>query len=158
MRLVVGVSDMKLSKSPDDFIVTHSLGSCIAVAIYDPTALVGGLLHYQLPYSGNNGRKAKENPYTYADTGIPALFKAAYSMGAEKSRIRVKVAGAANVLESKGVFQIGRQNYAAMRKIFWKNGILIDAEDVGGNTWRTVRLEMETGAFYIKRKEGITSL
>ena len=49
MRLTVGVSEMCISKNPGDIIVTHALGSCIGLAIHDPVAHVGGLLHYMLP-------------------------------------------------------------------------------------------------------------
>ena len=59
---------------------TYGLGSCIALAIHDPVASVGGLLHFMLPESSLNPRKAGENPYLFADTGIPLLFQAAYAI------------------------------------------------------------------------------
>jgi len=51
MQLVVGVADMKISNQTQQLIVTHALGSCIGVAVYDPKVKVGGLLHYMLPES-----------------------------------------------------------------------------------------------------------
>ena len=51
MRVIVGVSDMKGSNDPETILVTHALGSCIGVVIYDAVAKVGGLLHYLLPES-----------------------------------------------------------------------------------------------------------
>jgi hypothetical protein len=51
MQVVVGVADMKVSNRPEEVLVTHALGSCIGVAIYDPEAKVGGLLHFMLPDS-----------------------------------------------------------------------------------------------------------
>jgi len=90
--LIVGISDIKISKSTNDVIITYALGSCIGIAVYDPIAKVGGLLHYMLPDSSLDERKAKENPAMFADTGIPSLFKACYALGAEKKRMIVKVA------------------------------------------------------------------
>ncbi|MGZ3387730.1 MAG: chemotaxis protein CheD, partial [Isosphaeraceae bacterium] len=49
--LVVGISDLKVSNNPADSMITYALGSCIAVAVYDPVAKVGGLLHFMLPDS-----------------------------------------------------------------------------------------------------------
>src|ERR1700731_1162142 len=43
---VVGIGDCKVSNEPEDVLVTHALGSCIAVMIHDPVARVAGLLHY----------------------------------------------------------------------------------------------------------------
>ena len=101
MKYIVGVSDMKISNSPDDMIVTHALGSCIGIAIHDPVANVGGLLHYMLPLSKVDEDKAQENPFMFGDTGIPALFKKAYDLGATKGNLRVVMAGGAQVLENK---------------------------------------------------------
>ncbi len=153
-KLLVGVSDMKVSANEGDIIVTHSLGSCIGVTIYDPAAKVGGMLHYQLPTSEDSRERAAENPHMFADTGVPLLFKSAYRLGAEKKRIIVKVAGGSNVMDKTGFFQIGRRNYVSLKKILWKNGVLIDSEDVGGNSWRTMRLEIGSGRVLIKNGSG----
>lgn len=154
MKHVVGVSDMKISGDPVDEIITHSLGSCIGITIYDPVARVGGILHFQLPSAKDNPQKAAENPYMYGDTGIPAFFKAAYAMGADKRRLTVKVAGGSNVADKSGFFQIGHRNSVIMKKLFWKNGVMIDAEDIGGNGWRTMRLEIDSGRVSIKNGSG----
>jgi len=57
--LVVGISDCKIGWELEDLLVTYALGSCIAVALYDPVAKVGGLLHYMLPDSGLDRNKAQ---------------------------------------------------------------------------------------------------
>ncbi len=150
MNIVVGVSDMKVSNDVDSSLITYSLGSCIGVVIYDPVVKVGGLLHFMLPDSNLDKVKAEKNPYMFADTGIPALFKATYKLGATKKRMRVVVVGGAQVLDQKGFFNIGKRNYMAVRKIFWKNKVLIDHEDVGGNVNRTIRLDISNGEMWIK--------
>jgi chemotaxis protein CheD len=149
-NVVVGVADCQISKSRDQVLVTYALGSCIAVAIHDPVAGVGGLLHYMLPESAISPAKAGENPYMFADTGIPLLFRRAYEYGAEKRRLVVRVAGGAQVMDSEGIFNIGKRNYLALRKVLWKAGVLVQAEDVGGNVPRTVRLEVGSGRFWLR--------
>ncbi len=62
----------------------------------------GGILHYMLPDSGLHEAKAGQNPFMFADTGIPRLFKTAYQLGARKQRMRVVVAGGAQILDQKG--------------------------------------------------------
>ena len=152
--LIVGISDIKISNNPSDTIVTYALGSCIGIAVYDPIARVGGLLHYMLPDSTLDERKAKDNPAMFADTGIPSLFKACYNLGAEKKRMIVRVAGGASILDDTNFFRIGQKNIMAMRKIFWKNNVMISAEDTGANHNRTVRLEIATGKTYVKTSGG----
>lgn len=150
MKHIVGVADMKTSNRGDDTIITYSLGSCIGVVIYDPVVKAGGILHYMLPDSSIDSEKAVAKPFMFADTGIPRLFKQAYALGAKKPRIKVFVAGGAEILDQKGFFNIGRRNYMAMKKMLFRNNVLIDKEAVGGNVNRTVRLEIATGHIYVK--------
>ncbi|MFZ5758370.1 MAG: chemotaxis protein CheD [Thermodesulfobacteriota bacterium] len=150
MRVVVGISDMKVSNENKDILITYSLGSCIAVVIWDPVVRVGGLLHYMLPESRLDRERAEKNPFMFADTGIPALFKEAYRFGAVKSRLVVKVVGGAQILDPTGLFNIGKRNYLLLRRLFAKNRIVINAEDVGGCVNRTVSLEIASGRVVLK--------
>ena len=150
MDIVVGVADLKVSNRINQVLVTHALGSCIGLAIYDPVAKVGGLLHYMLPESSLDAARALENPYMFADSGIPRLFRECYHLGAQKHRLKVKVAGGSQILGGPEHFQIGRRNYAALRRLFLKNNVLIDQEDVGGCKARTLYLEIATGRTWVK--------
>ncbi|OGR26781.1 MAG: chemotaxis protein CheD [Desulfobacterales bacterium RIFOXYA12_FULL_46_15] len=150
MKQIVGVADMKVSNNPVESVVTYSLGSCIGLVIYDPAVRVGGILHYMLPESSIDREKAAAKPFMFADTGIPILFKTAYQMGAAKTRIKIYVAGGAEILDQKGFFNIGKRNYMALKKMFFKNDVIIHKQNVGGNTNRTVRLEIGTGEIYVK--------
>ena len=141
---------MKVSDDMEALLVTYSLGSCIGVAIYDAVARVGGLLHFMLPESSLDMDKARRNPYMFADTGIPALFKASYQLGAKKQRMKVFVAGGSQVLDQQGFFNIGKRNDMAVRKIFHKNNVFIDYRDIGGNVNRTVRLAIKNGEASMK--------
>ncbi len=153
--LVVGISDCKVSNDLDSVLVTYALGSCIAVVLYDPATKVGGLLHYMLPESSLDAQKAQQNPCMFADTGIRALLHAVTASGGQPRRMVVRLAGGAQVLDSEGVFQIGKRNYLAARKILWKAGILISAEAVGGEVSRTIRLDLSTGQMWIREAGGI---
>ena len=150
MDLVVDIADFQVSNDTRVELVTYSLGSCIGAAIWDPKTRAGGMIHYMLPDSSLSPDKAKANPAMFADTGIPMLFRSTYELGAVKKRLVVKVAGGSSLLDDKGTFNIGKRNYAALRKIFWKNGILVDAEHVGGQLSRTLRLNIGTGRITLK--------
>lgn len=158
MDLVVDIADLKVSKDPNDVIITYSLGSCIGVTIYDPEVKVAGMIHYMLPESSLSPEKAKNNPAMFADSGVPRLFRAAYELGAVKKRLIVKVAGGSQLLDDNGTFNIGKRNYVMLRKIFWKNGVLIDSEDVGGSISRTLRLKVGSGEVLMKTRNGEVSL
>jgi len=139
---------MKTGKD-GDFLITHALGSCLGLTIYDPVVKVGGLLHAMLPLSKINKEKAKANPYMFVDTGVPVLFKTLYDMGAQKKRLIVKAAGCGNPLGKNEMFKIGERNHTLLKKLLWKNNVLLTAEDVGGTKSRTVRFDVSTGQVII---------
>ena len=141
---------MALSASAGDLIVTHALGSCLGITAYDPKTHVGGMLHVMMPLSSINPVKAKSNPYMFVDTGLPAFFRRIYDAGGVKNRLVVKVAGGANVHNTgKDNFAIGKRNFIMLKKMFWKNGIIIDSSDVGGSRARTMYFQLGDGKVWL---------
>lgn len=152
MKYIVGVADMKISAKRDDTLITYALGSCLGISIYDPVAGVGGLLHVMLPLSTIDPKKAVGNPFMFVDTGVPNLFLGSYKAGARKERLIVKVAGGACVSgnEEGDYFQIGKRNFVMLRNLLWKNGVLLQAHDVGGKESRTMSLDLASGEVALK--------
>jgi chemotaxis protein CheD len=144
MNHTVLVGDMKIGHA-GDMLVTHALGSCLGLIVYDAQARVGGLLHAMLPLSGINPQKAQDNPAMFVDTGVPLLFNALYAVGAVKSRLAVKAVGCGNPMSGNEIFKIGERNYTVLKRLLWKNGILLSAEDIGGTGSRTIHFEVATG-------------
>ena len=133
-----------------DEIVTYALGSCLGLMVYDPVVHVGGMLHAMLPLSKINPEKAATNPYMFVDKGVPILFKEVYGLGGQKERLIVKAAGCGSPMGKNEMFKIGERNYTVLKKLLWKNGILLKAEEVGGDISRTVHFEISTGRVIIK--------
>lgn len=144
-NITVDISDLQVSTDPESVIITYALGSCIAVLVHDPVRVAGGMIHYMLPLSETAPDKAKIRPAMFADTGIPLLFQSLYAMGCDKRNLVVKVAGGGALYDDKGLFSIGKRNYTVLRKMFWKAGVIIKSEDVGGAKSRTARLHVGTG-------------
>ena len=149
MRHIVGVADYKVASNPADMIVTHALGSCLGIAAYDPVNKVGGLFHVMLPAARVNPDKARNNPYMFVDSGLPLFFRELYARGAEKKNIVVKIAGGAALRNENDFFAIGKRNYITASKLFLKNGIMVQGEDVGGGNCRTMYMELKTGRVWI---------
>ncbi len=149
-KIIVHVSDAKVSNDPVDVIVTYSSGSCIAVSLYDTAIHTGGMLHYQLPNSKMDSRKAESKPSMFADTGMKMMVEKLTTMGANKRRLQIKIAGAAEMDTGPKGFDIGKRNYLAIRKILWKNGMFIDAEDIGGYSPRNMYMDIANGAVTVR--------
>ncbi|MBQ1546933.1 MAG: chemotaxis protein CheD [Lachnospiraceae bacterium] len=148
----VGMADLKVCKAPDN-LTTIGLGSCIGIALYDPSTKVTGLAHIMLPDSSqikNNSNIAK-----FADTGIQKLYDDMIKAGANKSRLVAKIAGGAKMFElgsgaAQSTINVGERNAEASRAKLKQLGIKLVSEDCGLNYGRTVELYSESGDYLIK--------
>ncbi len=156
MNITVGMADMKVSADPDAVLITHALGSCLGITVYDPVTRVGGMLHAMLPDSTIDPAKAGLNPAMFVDTGVPHLFRACYELGGQKIRMQVHVAGGSTIrtARSEDYFRIGERNFVALRKLLWRNNVLLKAYDVGGTRSRTLTLALGDGDVIV-RSDGV---
>jgi len=109
------------------------------------------MLHYMLGQPRDK-EKARKNPFMYAVSGVPALFRSMYEMGSQKENLIVCAAGGSEILDDKVGFSIGMKNRTILRKMFWKNGIVLHAEDTGGSAARHMLLDLETGRVNLRIK------
>ena len=146
----VGMADLKICVSPDS-LTTLGLGSCVGIALRDPTIKIGGLAHIMLPDSTQI--KNNTNIYKFADTGITELVRQLSIKGANKSRLVAKIAGGAqmfSVQKSNEVIRVGERNVEATKKILKSLLIPIVAEDTGSTYGRTLIFYPETGELVVK--------
>lgn len=151
----VGMADLAACKSPDA-LTTLGLGSCVGIALYDPTTKISGLAHIMLPDSTKI--KNNQNIAKFADTGIEELVKQMVKLGASKPRIVAKIAGGAQMFAFKSttsqttdMLQVGARNVEAVKTVLKREGIRLIAEDTGLNYGRTIEFYSESGQLLIKR-------
>jgi len=143
--VTVGIGDWAVSTNPEESIKTYALGSCIAVIILDVKIGMAGLIHIALPDSTIDPDKAKNLPGYFADTGLPLMIEEMKRLGAVRAHVRVKIAGGAAVMDDKGIFDIGKRNLLAAKRILWKSSLGAIAEDTGGDISRTVTVRVSDG-------------
>ncbi|MFT3951390.1 MAG: chemotaxis protein CheD [Oscillospiraceae bacterium] len=147
--ITVGISDLKIAKAPD-VLATYALGSCVGIALRDQITGIGGLAHIMLPWSVE-ATDPNANPRRYADTGILELIEKMCRCGAKPGNFLAKIAGGAQMFESKyHSFNIGQRNVEAVKRVLSDLKIRITAEDTGLNFGRTVFFVVENGDLQIK--------
>lgn len=143
---IIGIGGIGISDTPGDVIKTMALGSCVAVIFFAPQYHLVGMAHVALPDSGIGNERAKDLPGYFADTAIPFLIREFIKRGVKKrSDITIKLAGGASIMDPNGVFNIGKRNILAIRKVLWQNKLAPHAEDVGDNFSRTVWVAVSGG-------------
>lgn len=148
--IVLGVGEFGATRQPGSVIKTYALGSCVALILMDPRTRSVGMAHIALPESEVNRDRAKERPGYFADTGIPALLRAMAKCGCKGPRgVMAKLVGGAKVMDDNNIFNIGKRNVLAIKKILWQHGMGAVAEDIGGSISRTVQVDVDSGRVII---------
>lgn len=148
-NITIGISDLKVCRVPD-VLVTYALGSCVGTCLLDSAAGVGGLSHIMLPDSAASINGA-DTPMRFADTALPMLVREMERMGAQRSRMKAKIAGGAVMFATASdKFNIGERNVAAVKAALRELHIPIIAEDTGLDYGRTVFFYPETGIMEIR--------
>jgi chemotaxis protein CheD len=152
--LVAGIGEMVFSSSPDSHLVAYGLGSCVALAAWDPGTRLGGLAHFMLP----SGRANGSGPVKFIDSGLDAFLSALEARGAVASRVVLKAAGAASMLAIGSGLAIGTRNAETMQAGLTQRGLRLTAVALGGTAGRTVQLEVADGRFLVKSLSSVTEL
>lgn len=150
--VVVGVGDMAIAREADGRLVTYALGSCIGLSAFDPLTRIGGLLHYMLPQPAEQSDPKTIKACLYATTGVPLLMRRLTEAGAQQKRLIVCVAGGAEILEGAASLAIGQRNRTMLRKVLWKLGVVLAADDTGGSVARTMSVDLATGEVHIRTR------
>jgi len=153
--ITLGIGDIAATCNRGETLITHGLGSCIAVILLDPATRTVGMDHIALPDSAlfAKGRTFREG--YFADTGIPILLRHMQQAGSccMPRQYLVRLVGGASVLDPNRQFNIGERNLEAIMHLLrhYNIGVLPGAgrstlrQETGGHICRTVRVEVDSG-------------
>jgi chemotaxis protein CheD len=151
MRIfTIGVAEQRVASAPDK-IVTLGLGSCIGLVLYDSVAKIGGMVHIMLPTAA--AHSAVTNRFKFADTAIVDMIGLMVKAGASRARLRAKIAGGAHMFKTTGtidIMNVGQRNIAMCHKILGENRIVLDGEDTGGSSGRSIEFCCESCTLSIR--------
>ena len=116
----VNTNDLRVGKAPD-VLQTRGLGSCVAIALYDPNCRIGGLAHISLPAKADDS--PEQNLHKYAGIAVNTLLRIMQQRGAVRISTIAKIVGGGNMFtfDPEPHDDIGRLNVAAVRDILNQN-------------------------------------
>ena len=137
----------------EDMLLLTTLGSCIAVCLWDRHARVGGMNHFMLPdSSAESGR--------YGPFAMEMLINALMKQGAQRMTLEAKVFGGARVLSSPGPdsLKVGQRNTEFALNYLATERIPVVVKDVEGDCPRTVCFLPHSGKAMLKRLTSSSAL
>ena len=148
---MVLMGELAVSSEPGHVLVSLGLGSCIGLALVDRKLGIAGLAHVVLPESQGHD---EANP-RFADHAVPELVSALEAAGARRMRLEaVLVGGASMFAVAASNLEVGQRNEAAVLAQLKRLRIPVRAVATGGNTGRTIRVDVETGAVTYREAGG----
>jgi chemotaxis protein CheD len=143
--LRVKVADFAVGRNGDTVIATVGLGSCVAIALYDPATRVGALAHVLLP--AESMARDRTNRAKFPTAAVPMLLAEMKGLGCTGG-VGARLVGGASMFASlltAGGVNIGDRNVAASRAALAAAGVPLLAEDVGGDYGRSVYFHLADG-------------
>jgi chemotaxis protein CheD len=137
----------------EDMLLLTTLGSCIAVCLWDRNARVGGMNHFMLPDS--SAESGRYGPYA-----MEMLINALMKQGAQRMTLEAKVFGGAHVLNSSGAdnMKVGQRNTQFALNYLATERIPVVVKDVEGECPRTVCFLPNSGKAMLKRLTSSSAL
>lgn len=147
----VKVADYAVRKG-GHVIATIGLGSCVAIALYDRDARVGGLAHILLPNKSMS--RETSNPAKFPETIVPVMLDEMRQLGSSPTaRISAKIVGGASMfgqLVSGTGINVGERNVTATREVLAAANIPLLAEDTGLDYGRSVYFYLDDGRVEVR--------
>lgn len=154
----VGIGEYIITEAQDETIVTHALGSCVALIIYCKNTKHTAMAHIVLPEPSNklNLDSYKTKPSFFATDIVPKLLQHfTERLKCKRNELVVHVIGGADSIQENDVFLVGKKNVAMIMRLLKDYGIRIDYIDTGGNLSRTVSIKSANGLVNIKKQKMI---
>lgn len=139
-------------------IISTILGSCVAVALYDPVLKVGGLNHFMLPGSLDANRGFNQESAKYGLFAMEILINEMLKLGASKRNIIAKVFGGGHVLHASTAGNVPRSNVDFAMDFLRTEAIPVKASDVGGIQARKLFYYPATAKVLLKRITATTAV
>ena len=155
-RMVVGISDLAVTNSPNIFLTTYALGSCVGVLAFSRRLKAAGLLHAMLPRKRSGSQS--DRPLMFVDTGMERLLKDLGEFGASPANLSIALIGGASVNGANSFFRIGEDNVAAAKEFCMKHRLKIAYEDSGGKVNRTMHFRLSDFSLEIKKPQKLDKI
>ncbi|MEK6638576.1 MAG: chemotaxis protein CheD [Pseudomonadota bacterium] len=127
----------------DGLVLTTVLGSCVAVCLYDPYAMISGMNHFLLaePLPGHDiDPSALER---YGAFAMEQLINGMIKRGATRKSMRAHIYGGASMRGAMG--DIGKSNAIFARNFLDCDQIMVVREDVGDAIARRIEMRARSG-------------
>ena len=133
------------------------LGSCVAITLWHPRLLIGGMCHYMLP--GYRQRpKERELDGRYADEAIQLFLRELHKTGTKPEEYEAKLFGGGNMFPGRKpdrLFNVPDKNVDVGYQLLEMHGFRVKAKHLGGKGHRNVIFDIWSGYAWVRHQKYI---
>lgn len=149
----IGIGEYAITNDVNESIVTHALGSCVALIMHCASSKYTAMAHVVLPFHSEGMTIENKKEAYYATDIVPRLMDFFIKKQKCKSDdLQIMIVGGATVKSGKDVFNVGQRNVKRIVSILDKYHVSYEATEVLGNYSRTVKIDAGTGSVSIKKQ------
>ncbi len=150
MKKMIHIHIGGLHASRGSAIIETTLGSCIAVCLYDPVAQIGGMNHFLLP--GKADLQHFDAAARYGVNAMELLINRIMAIGGNRFQLVAKVFGGAHFFPEIPIENgVGKKNAEFVVAFLQMEKIRTIGCDLGGHESRTIYFHTDTGDVFLKR-------
>lgn len=151
--IVLHPGELYFGKAPGT--IKTILGSCVAVIVWHPKLLVGGINHY-LMATPKKENMNEDEALRYGSFSLTVMEKKMLSI-APITEYQVSLFGGSNMFpqQNEEVVTIGQANIICARHWLNKHKLLPQLESIGGDNSRTISFDLTTGLITLKKYEAL---
>lgn len=150
MKKTISIHIGGLHASRGSAIIETTLGSCVAVCLYDPLKQIGGMNHILLP--GKADLLHFDSAARYGVNAMELLINRIMAIGGNRFQLVAKVFGGAHLLPSIPIENgVGKKNAEFVVEFLQMEKINILCCDLGGYETRKIYFHTDTGDVFLKR-------
>ena len=129
--------------------ITTILGSCVSICLWDKRRRAGGMNHFLLPASAEDGPTSSR----FADVATRMLLEQLRALGCQRADLVAKIYGGSTVFRSENQYaaSLGANNVAAALRLMQNAGIPVVAQETGGERGQKIIFHTDDGVVWSRR-------
>lgn len=127
------------------------LGSCVAITLWHPKALIGGMCHFMLPTRQNG--ESLDLDGRYGDEALTLLLQEARTQGTDPRHYQIKVFGGGDMfphIRKENSIKIGERNVEQALALLEAMHLPVAASHLGGAGHRSLIFDIWSGHVWLK--------
>jgi chemotaxis protein CheD len=149
----IGLGEYAICDIEGETLITHALGTCVALVVYCSISKKTAMAHIVLPKRDSDHHKNYQREAYFAEDIVPKIMNEFKAGPCKTPHLQVAIVGGAEAKNNSDIFRVGERNVEMTLDLLRTYGVKINKEETLGRYSRTVKIDVSTGIMNIKKQK-----